>query len=212
MPFGYSCAFCSKLFELPQRFEGERCCSRTCRHALRASRTRTQQPPPAAEGTILLPLGHGRFTVIDAELAPLLNQWAWHYHRTSKVRDIGYAARTIAGGVMLYLHREILDAPDDIGVDHRNGDRLDNRRDNLRLANQTQNLGNAGGLWSSNTSGFRGVSFHKRTGRWRATIRVHGKQHELGTYRTPHEAALAYDQASRENFREFARQNHPDES
>jgi L-asparaginase/Glu-tRNA(Gln) amidotransferase subunit D len=113
---------------------------------------------------------------------------------------------------MVYLHRVVLDVPDDVWVDHRNGDRLDNRSDNLRPADQTQNLGNALGLWVTNSSGYRGVCYSQRRRRWRATIRVHNHQRELGAFGTPQEAALAYDLAARVNFGEFARCNYPDES
>jgi len=80
-----------------------------------------------------------------------------------------------------------------VEVDHKNGDPLDNRRQNLRLCTHAQNQHNTG-LSCVNTSGFKGVS--KRGKRWKAQIRINGKQTYLGTYDTPEEAGAAYDAAA----------------
>lgn len=91
-------------------------------------------------------------------------------------------------------------------IDHENGIPGDDRLDNLRPATPGQNQANRG-LLASNTSGFRGVSFHRRTGRWRASICVDRRQVHLGHFATPEAAAVAYDAAAREHFGEFARLN-----
>ena len=79
--------------------------------------------------------------------------------------------------------------PDEL--DHINRVRTDNRLENLREVTSSQNNQNAS-LRSNNTSGFKGVSFCSRTGRWRAQIRVDGKGRDLGRHRTPEEAFEAY--------------------
>jgi len=105
------------------------------------------------------------------------------------------------------MHRLIMDAPDGTDVDHRNMDRVDNRRSNLRLATRAENLRNQG-LSRNNTSGFKGVS--RLDGKWRAEIRVKWKLIYLGLFDDKVEAARAYDTAAKEHFGEFARLNFPE--
>jgi hypothetical protein len=96
----------------------------------------------------------------------------------------------------------------ELEVDHINGDKLDNRRANLRVATKTQQRQNQR-VTRRNTSGFKGVSRISSTGRWRARIKVSGRQMPCGVYATAESAALAYDAAAREYFGEFARLNFP---
>lgn len=96
-------------------------------------------------------------------------------------------------------------------VDHRNGDGLNNRRENLRRVSRTQNNANAR-LRKDSTSGFKGVSWQKRDRTWYARIVVSGQRRFLGCFRTAEEAARAYDAAARELFGEFARPNFPMET
>jgi ribosomal protein S19 len=91
-------------------------------------------------------------------------------------------------------------------VDHKNGDRQDNRLSNLRACTQSQNCGNSK-LHAHNTSGYRGVSFIAASRKWHAQIKVFGKQTYLGRFDTPLEAARCYDQAARKHFGSFARLN-----
>lgn len=91
-------------------------------------------------------------------------------------------------------------------VDHINGDGLDNRRSNLRLATSSQNGANIPAP-SHNTSGYKGVSLYKRTGRWRAYAGANARH--LGYFATAEEAARAYDAAATETWGNFARLNFP---
>lgn len=81
-------------------------------------------------------------------------------------------------------------------IDHINGDRSDNRIWNLRQTTRTQNMRNQK-KHKSNTSGFTGVVWNKKTGRWRATITVSGRRIYLGSYEDISEAAAARAQANR---------------
>jgi hypothetical protein len=101
----------------------------------------------------------------------------------------------------IYLHRWIANAPRGINVDHRNGDGLDNRRDNLRLVNQSQNMANSIAVWGS--TGCRGV-YKTHYGRFAARVKFHGKKIHIGVYSTPEEAAVAYEAKRVELFGEFA--------
>ncbi len=110
----------------------------------------------------------------------------------------GYVARqTTSGGVKqtFYLHREVLGltAGDGLEGDHINGNRLDCRRSNLRIATHAlngQNIQRVGG-----SSAHRGVSWHTRSGKWRAHVRVNGRQVSLGCFadeKAAAEVARAY--------------------
>lgn len=103
--------------------------------------------------------------------------------------------------VWLYVHGE---QPDQL--DHIDGDRKNNRVENLRPCTCQTNAGNAG-LANHNTSGFRGVSMNAKSGKWAAQIKIFGEQTYLGRYDTPEEAARVYDAAAIEHFGEFARLN-----
>jgi len=89
-------------------------------------------------------------------------------------------------------------------VDHINGDGLDNRRCNLRLATPSQNARNRK-LRADSTTGYKGVYQEKKRLKWRATIRVNGKRRTLGRFNAPEDAYRAYCQAATEAFGEYAR-------
>lgn len=88
-------------------------------------------------------------------------------------------------------------------VDHINRDGLDNRRENLRLATPKQNHANTK-TYRNNTSGYKGVYYVYRTGRWLALITIDGKQKYLGYHATPEQAYEAYCQAAREAYGDYA--------
>jgi hypothetical protein len=89
-------------------------------------------------------------------------------------------------------------------IDHINGDGLDNRIANLRLATNSQNMANRRHNRNS-TSPYKGVSYVKKWGRWVARIQKDKKRVEIGYFFTPEEAHAAYVAAAREAFGEFAR-------
>lgn len=99
------------------------------------------------------------------------------------------ASRTYANGKRrkLYLHREIMNAPEGIAVDHINRNPLDNRKANLRLVTHQVNCQNAG-LRSNNTSGYRGVSWNKIDRKWVACVRINYQRKTLGYFTDVHEA------------------------
>lgn len=92
-------------------------------------------------------------------------------------------------------------------LDHIDGDRLNNRIENLREASPTENSRNAK-IRKDNTTGFKGVSLFKRSGRYAAVICDQGKNHFLGHFNTPEEAGAAYVNAARELHGEFVRGDH----
>lgn len=86
-------------------------------------------------------------------------------------------------------------------IDHRNGNRADNRIKNLRLATRVQNARNTQKS-ANNTTGFKGVS--RRRGKFKATIYL-GRQVHLGDFATAEEAHAAYCKAAQEHYGEFMR-------
>lgn len=89
-------------------------------------------------------------------------------------------------------------------VDHINGDILDNRWENLRIATHSQNGKNRGAP-SNNTSGYKGVSFHRKNGKWRAAIHSEGKKYHLGYFNSAELASQAYEEAAKIHHGNFAR-------
>ncbi len=81
--------------------------------------------------------------------------------------------------------------PDGMVVDHANGIRTDNRWCNLRLCTRAQNSQNKTGPAPKNTSGFRGVHWDKRFSKWKASIKVCGKRHNLGSFDSKEDAIAA---------------------
>lgn len=164
--------------------------------------------------TIEIPLSQqgkhaGKYVAIvddcDADLAEL--RWRVQLHSKNRVR---YVLRLNCElGVTEFIHRvileDMLERPLKEGefVDHINGDGLDNRRCNLRLANHAQNIANQRKQQRVTSSQYKGVTKMKNE-KWKAQIRANNKLIYLGYFDTEHEAHLAYVKASRELFGEFA--------
>jgi hypothetical protein len=108
------------------------------------------------------------------------------------------------------LHRLIMNAPKGLLVDHRNGNSLDDRRSNLRLATVSENQCNSRKRKNA-TSKYRGVCFCKEKQKWLAQIVKAGKKRFLGYFKSEIEAAKVYDEAARKLHGEFARLNFPEE-
>lgn len=108
-------------------------------------------------------------------------------------------------GVRKKLHRVVMGEPEGI-VDHENRDTRDCRKCNLRVTSQHGNLGNSV-MKSTNTSGYKGVFWHKGAKKWMAQIMVNGKSKYLGLHATKELAAMKYNEAALQYFGEFARLN-----
>jgi hypothetical protein len=154
-----------------------------------------------------IPLTQGQVAIIDEDDYELVSQFTWHALWAKSTQSF-YAVRGvhIRGGnsATIGMHNLIMGDR----VDHKNGNTLDNRRENLRLATHSQNGANRR-VGRNNSSGYKGVSRDKRGGRWQAGIKSQGKSRFLGYFNDPVDAAKAYDSAARELFGEFARTNFP---
>ncbi len=141
--------------------------------------------------------GVGRFTFVDDDIFELYGALKWHIDKD------GYATR-IVKSKRQSLHRLILGASNNI--DHKNGNRLDNRRQNLREATHQENMRNRGAQSNSKT-GIKGVSWDKITQKWVARIKFNGKALNLGRFVLIEDAKKAYNIAALKYFGEFARLN-----
>ena len=88
-------------------------------------------------------------------------------------------------------------------IDHIDGDSTNNKIENLRAATQSQNMANSR-MKSTNTSGYKGVTFRKDTNKWAAAIMVNGKHISLGSYLHKEDAAAAYEIGAKKYYCEFA--------
>ena len=109
------------------------------------------------------------------------------------------------------MHRQILNAPAYMLVDHINGNGLDNRKANLRLATGVQNGYNRRKTRKRTWSKYKGVTFDKRRKKWQAKIVVNGRKQYLGSFNNQLDGARAYDRAARKYHGEFAALNFADE-
>ena len=168
---------------------------------------RLEPPEPPNDEIRYIPLTRGKFAIVDAADYERLSKHKW---LASGDEQRGFYAARRVGNKLVLMHRVIMNAPEGTVVDHINGNSLNNRRGNLRLCTQKQNSRNARSSRHS-TSRFKGVYFHKQTGKWVATIGYNGKTIHLGSFDDEIEAAKAYDRKARELFGEFAYLNFPDE-
>lgn len=145
-----------------------------------------------------IPLTRGLEAVVDAADYEALAAIKWH------ARPDGYAGGRIERRGVL-MHRVVLSAPRGSSVDHIDGDRLNNRRSNLRI---TDASGNARNRKARDTaSAFKGV--RRSNVKWAAQIRDGSRTLWLGTFENEEEAARAYDAAASQRFGDFARLNFP---
>ena len=150
----------------------------------------------------IVPLTRGYEAVIDSCDIDLVGQFNWRV-RVAKAHIL-YGVRYVWPNTTQHLHQLIIPAPPDFMVDHINGDGLDNRRANLRIASRAQNRANSR-LPVSNTSGFKGAFIDSSTGRWKSVIKCGGQYRHRGCFATKEEAHEAYAQALKQYYGEFAR-------
>lgn len=142
------------------------------------------------------------FTTLDAEDLPWASQWTW------RLSSDGYAVRSeVRDGKKrtIQLHRRLVGTPTGLVTDHINGNRLDNRRCNLRVATYSQN--NANSRDRQRKGKYRGVYWHGRAHKWCAQISVNGHVRHLGLFEDPEDAAAAYDAAAKDAWADFATLN-----
>lgn len=144
-------------------------------------------------------LWNGGVALIDEQDYERLQSYRW------TVSEQGYAIRWVRNH-KIKMHRDVMNPPEGMEIDHINGNKLDNRRANLRICTHADNVRNVGKR-KDNSSGFKGVYWRSDVKKWRALIQVEGRRIDLGFFTEPQDAALAYDKAARKYHGEFARTN-----
>jgi len=158
----------------------------------------------SAPGRAQIKLPAGDTVLVDAEDLEMLSRWRW------SLAGLGYARAYNGGGRLarrfVYMHRLLMLPDPSQEVDHVNGDKLDNRRANLRLCTRAENQHNRIAQ-ANNTSGFKGVHWCSGKSKWRAVIKKDGQSYYLGRFANVYEAALVYGEAAKELHGEYARTN-----
>ena len=107
------------------------------------------------------------------------------------------------------LHKLLINCDSGFEIDHISGNKLDNRKSNLRICTHQENLFNQR-IRSTNKTGFSGVAWHDGAQKHEAYVHCGGKKHYLGLFEKAEDAAMARDGKARELFGEFANLNFPD--
>ena len=150
-------------------------------------------------------LTQNKYALVDDNDFGYLNQWKWYavqyphsWYAVRQHRRIDGKQRTIR------MHRELIKVKKNEQIDHINHNGLDNRRENLRICNLSQNKANSI-RYQSNTSGFKGVHYHGK--KWQARISYNNKRISLGHFSSLNEAARAYNKAALKYHGVFANLN-----
>jgi hypothetical protein len=168
----------------------------------------TVPPQSTSDGIRYIALTQGQFAIVDAEDYPRLSRYKWH--AVDAGDGHGFYARRHEKGRSVWMHREIVQPPKGMVVDHIDGNGLNNRRSNLRICTRTENGRNR----RKNRDGkneFKGIWHDKDTGKCYATIRCNGEPIYLGAFDSAIEAARAYDRKAVEVHGKYARLNFPEE-
>lgn len=148
----------------------------------------------------LVPLTRGLFAQVDDDRFEALSEHKWHALKAAN--DYFVAARRAPGGGTILMHRVIMGALPGQQVDHKYGNSLNNQCYNLRLlAAHTAHAEQQHGFLRKrrgSSSNYRGVSWHKRAGKWRAEIKHGTHRYHLGLFTDEAAAAKAFDAKARE--------------
>lgn len=139
-------------------------------------------------------LTQGKFALVDDEDFEFLNQFKWCLAAGGRYARTGIGPRK--NNKKIYMHHLVLGMPKvikgKIEVDHKNQNKLDNQKHNLRIINRSLNILNNFNPRKDNRSGFRGICLDKRINMWIASIQFEGRPMYLGRFNTPQEANEVY--------------------
>ncbi len=139
---------------------------------------------------------HIESAIIDMEDIGLCKGYKWSLTKDKYVL-------TYKNGMYIYLHRFLLDAKEGEYVDHINFNTLDNRKSNLRICTNAQNLQHRSKLTKINTSGYHGISFNKEKHKWKVEIQYNNHRKTIGYYKDINNAISARKNAEEEYFGKY---------
>ena len=157
-----------------------------------------------------IPLTQGKYAIVDPEDFERLNKHKWYAARDTRTFYAHRKKRVGKKYVSIGMHREILNPPGHLMVDHINHNGLDNRKANLRLATCAQNSYNRRQVRKNKSSKYIGVSWKQWTKKWAVIICYKRKNKIVGYFKDEIQAAKAYDKAAKKYHGEFASLNFPE--
>jgi hypothetical protein len=167
-------------------------------------------------------LTKGYVALVDDEDYDYLSQHKWRAHVCKRTV---YAVRLVTEGAIpgktrkgklaekpkrnaVLMHRSVMDDPSkDLQIDHIDHNGLNNQKSNLRLCSRAGNMQNTRKAINKKTSPYKGVTWNKQKSKFTAQIRINGKMQYLGPYLNDTDAALAYNEAAKKHYGEFASLN-----
>jgi hypothetical protein len=204
IPYGFCQCGCGQKTKLSRDNDASRGRIKGTPMAYCLGHNRRTYRPQLQRGFI--PLDEVVYTRVSPEDYDDLAQFTWILNAQ------GYAVRLTQVGSSELLHRRVMRAKRGQYVDHIDGNRLNNERWNLRICTNSQNCMNRGPQ-SNSKHGYKGVCWSRASRKWRAYIKVNGKQIHLGLFATIREAAMTYNASVQHYHGEFAVLNEvPDEA
>lgn len=166
--------------------------TKSCGCIINKNKIKKWSPIALNEQTVKIPLTRNKFAAIDAIDIAKISGYSWYCDPTGYARD--------RNGVL--MHRIVMDCPEDKEIDHKDHNKLNNVKSNLRVCNRAQNQWNKL-LTNKNTSGFKGASYSRDKGKYSSCISCNKKQYHLGYFENPEEAHVQYVNKGKELFGEF---------
>ncbi len=152
-------------------------------------------------------LTQGKVALVDDADYEWLNQWKWCANNQHGHWYAHRGYRVNGKNQIVTMHALILGTPKGMDSDHKDGEGLNNQRQNLRVCTTAQNQQNRRVQLSAKSSMFKGVCWDKENKKWLSQIGIAGIQRKLGRFTSEIQAALAYDRAAKKYFGEFANLN-----
>lgn len=148
----------------------------------------------------LIPITRGKFMKVDDEDFEFATKYKYQFttHGYAIRSKHLYSKNKKEKKIACFFHRELLNAPKGMQVDHINHDKLDNRKCNLRICTRSQNNMNR------KNEDTKGISWYKNRKLWVSYIKLNGKRFHLGYFKNKIDALKAYNKKSKELFGEFA--------